>query len=253
MISTTLIDRLRTAQRVSFFTGAGISADSGVATFRAKDGLWTKFKPEELANVNAFLANPQMVWEWYQARREVILQARPNAAHDAIAALESIVPAVTVITQNIDGLHTAAGSSEVIELHGNIRKNYCQECGTRYDDEETLTHAEVMRCTCGGLVRPDVVWFGELLPVEAVELAERRAKESDVLFSVGTSSIVWPAAGIPLIAKESGAYVVEINPEPTPLSRHAHESLRGTSSDLLSALLHGLTSKSHETNGIPHE
>ena len=249
-MSSELLDRIRTAHRVSFFTGAGISADSGVATFRAKDGLWTKFKPEELANVNAFLANPQMVWEWYQARREVILGARPNAAHDAIAALESLVPAVTVITQNIDGLHTAAGSSEVIELHGNIRKNYCQECGTRYDDEEILTHAEVMRCSCGGLIRPDVVWFGELLPVEAVELAERRAKESDVLFSVGTSSIVWPAAGIPLIAKESGAYVVEINPEPTPLSRHADESLRDTSSQVLSALIEALTSTRTPANGI---
>lgn len=250
MISTTLIDRLKSSQRVSFFTGAGISADSGVATFRAKDGLWTKFKPEELANVNAFLANPQMVWEWYQARREVILQARPNAAHYAIAALESFVPGVSVITQNIDGLHTAAGSNEVIELHGNIRKNYCQECGERYDDEETLTKEEVMRCRCGGLIRPDVVWFGELLPVDAMELAETRARESDVLFSIGTSSIVWPAAGIPLIALDAGAYIVEINPETTPLSRHAHESFRESCSTILPALLEALTSSTASTNNM---
>ena len=128
MFSQTLIDRLANARLVVAFTGAGISAESGVATFRATDGLWSKFRPEELANVDAFMANPQMVWEWYQARRDVVLNAQPNAGHLALAELESLVPQVSIVTQNIDGLHTAAGSSEVIELHGNIRRNFCQRC-----------------------------------------------------------------------------------------------------------------------------
>lgn len=229
MISRTLIERLTNARLVTVFTGAGVSAESGVATFRAQGGLWSKFKPEELANLDAFLANPQMVWEWYQARREVVLNAKPNDGHHAIAGLEEFVPHVSVVTQNIDGLHTEAGSSEVIELHGNIRKNFCQNCGVRYDDLELLTEHHVPSCPCGGNIRPDVVWFGELLPSTAIELAEKRAKECNILFSVGTSSIVWPAAGLPLLALDSGAYVVEINPAQTPLTRHAHESIRGTS------------------------
>lgn len=237
MISQTLIERLTNARLVTIFTGAGVSAESGVATFRAKDGLWSKFKPEELASLDAFLANPQMVWEWYQARREVVLTAQPNDGHRAIAALEEYVPHVSVVTQNIDGLHTEAGSGEVIELHGNIRKNFCQSCKERYDDLELLSKRNLQLCHCGGKIRPDVVWFGELLPVEAIELAERRAKECNVLFSIGTSSVVWPAAGIPLLALEAGAYVVEINPEQTPLTRHAHESIQATSGMVIPEIL----------------
>jgi NAD-dependent deacetylase len=232
-----LIDRLATAKLVVGFTGAGISAESGVATFRATGGLWTKFKPEELANVDAFLANPQMVWEWYQARRDVILGADPNRGHRALVELEELVPKVSVITQNIDGLHAAAGSSEVIELHGNIRKNFCQSCGARYDDESLLVVEQVQQCACGGSIRPDVVWFGEALPADAFTLAEERACGANVFFSIGTSSLVYPAAGLPLLARECGAYMVEINPEETPLSGYMHETIREASGVALPAII----------------
>lgn len=225
-ISKTLLDRLANARLVVAFTGAGMSAESGVATFRAKDGLWSKFKPEELANVDAFLANPQMVWEWYQARRDVILKAEPNPGHRALVELEKLVPEVSVITQNIDGLHGAAGSTEVIELHGNIRRNFCQRCRRRYDDEALLVAGQVQECECGGKIRPDVVWFGEMLPLDAVKLAERRSTDANVFFSIGTSAVVYPAAGLPILAREMGAYVVEINPEETPLSSYMHETIR---------------------------
>jgi NAD-dependent deacetylase len=240
MFSQTLIDRLANARLVVAFTGAGISAESGVATFRATDGLWSKFRPEELANVDAFMANPQMVWEWYQARRDVVLHARPNAGHLAIAELERLVPQVSVVTQNIDGLHAEAGSTEVIELHGNIRRNFCQRCRRRYDDESFLTVAEVQRCECGGAIRPDVVWFGEMLPEAALELAEQRARRANVLFTIGTSAVVYPAAGIPMLALQSGAYVVEINPEETPLTRYVHESLRVASGEVMPGIMERL-------------
>lgn len=240
MFSRTLLQRLANARGVVCFTGAGVSAESGVATFRAADGLWSKFKPEELANVEAFLANPQMVWEWYQSRRQVVLEAKPNPGHYAIAELESLIPAVTVVTQNIDGLHAEAGSSEVIELHGNIRKNFCQQCSKRYDDEELLVEKEVQRCECGGNIRPDVVWFGEMLPAGAMERAERQAAQANVLFSIGTSAIVYPAAGIPMVALQSGAYIVEINPEPTPLTPYVHESIREASGTVMPELVRRL-------------
>lgn len=233
MISKTLLERLDTARRVVFFTGAGVSAESGVATFRASDGLWAKFKPEELASMDAFLANPQLVWEWYQARRDMVLHAKPNPGHYAIAEMEELIPEVSVATQNIDGLHAAAGSTEVLELHGSIRRNFCQRCGTSYDGDELLTVGEVQRCGCGGMIRPAVVWFGEMLPEKVLQRAEMRAQSADVLFSVGTSSVVYPAAAIPMIAREEGAYVVEINPEETPLSPIAHEAIRDASGSAL--------------------
>lgn len=240
MISRTLLDRLERAQRILFFTGAGVSAESGVATFRASGGLWSKFKPEELASMAAFLANPQMVWEWYQARRDVILNVEPNPGHRAIAELQDLVARVSVVTQNIDGLHAAAGSREVIELHGNIRRNFCQRCGLRYDDQTLLTMKEVQTCACGGKIRPDVVWFGEMLPEAAFDLAERRARAADILFSVGTSSIVFPAASIPVMARENGAYVVEVNPEETPLTHVAHEAIREKSGTALPEIVRKL-------------
>jgi len=237
MISRTLLERLTGAQLVVAFTGAGVSAESGIATFRTNDGLWQKFRPEELASVDAFLRNPELVWQWYQARRRVVLEARPNRGHMAIAELEHLLPAVSVITQNIDGLHAGAGSGEVIELHGNIRRNFCQRCRRRYDDAALLTVAEVQACECGGGIRPDVVWFGEMLPADAVMLAERRTRAANVFFSIGTSGVVYPAAGLPLLAREMGAYVVEINPEETPLTPHVHESIRGASGEVMPAIV----------------
>ena len=237
MFSRTLIDRLAAAKLVVGFTGAGVSAESGVATFRATGGLWTKFKPEELANVDAFLANPQMVWEWYQARRDVILQAAPNPGHRALAELEDLVPKVSIITQNIDGLHVAAGSSEVIELHGNIRKNFCQSCGRRYDDESLLVVEQVQRCECGGSIRPDVVWFGEMLPEFELNAAHAAAEGCDLMLVVGTSGAVYPAAGLAEVARRSGARVVVVNPNETGLDDVAHRLLRQTAAQALPQLL----------------
>ena len=246
--TSTLIERLSTATSIVFLTGAGVSAESGVATFRAADGLWAKFRPEELANVDAFLANPQMVWEWYQARRTVILEAEPNAGHRAMADFQDLIPQVTIVTQNIDGLHQEGGSSDVVELHGNLRKNFCLNCRARYDDVDLLSEQNVQRCTeCDGMIRPDVVWFGELLPQDAIDRAEFEVKRANVVFSVGTSSVVWPAAGLPLIAREAGAYVVEINPEETPLTRHAHESIRGMSGQILPLLVESVRRSRGET------
>lgn len=223
--SNTLLQRLANARLVVVFTGAGVSAESGISTFRSPDGLWAKFSPQELANVDAFLRNPQLVWEWYQARRQAMMQAQPNAGHRAIAALETLIPKVVVITQNIDGLHARAGSGDVIELHGSALRNFCIQCRRRYDDPALLTLQEVQQCQCGGFIRPDVVWFGEMLPADAVERAWQLAAEASVLFSVGTSSLVWPAAELPFVALENGGYVVEINTETTPLTPKAHEHL----------------------------
>lgn len=246
-ISRTLIDRLANARYVVAFTGAGVSAESGVATFRAKDGLWSRFKPEELANVQAFLANPQMVWEWYQARREVMLGAEPNAGHRALVEMEKLVRHMSVITQNIDGLHGGAGSTEVVELHGNMRRNFCQQCGRRYDEEALLHVREVPRCECGGNIRPDIVWFGEYLPADAMALAERRSKEAGVFFSIGTSAVVYPAAGLPMLARDHGAYLVEINPEETPLTQYAHEVFRDASGTVLPVIVAALRARTDRT------
>ena len=178
-----------------------------------------------------------MVWEWYQARRSVMLEAKPNDGHRAMVDFETTHEQVTIITQNIDGLHAEAGSRDVIELHGNLRKNFCRDCERRYDDVALLSTEEVQRCDdCNGLIRPDVVWFGEMLPQEAVARAEVESRSADVFLSIGTSSVVWPAAGLPLLAVERGAFVVEINPDETPLSRHATTSIRGTSGQVLPEL-----------------
>jgi len=242
----TLLDRLANARLAVAFTGAGMSAESGVPTFRSTGGIWTRFSPEELASLDAFMANPEMVWAWYQSRREVILSCAPNPGHVALAELESLVPTVSIITQNIDGLHREAGSTEVIELHGNIRRNYCQACGARYDDEEMLVGDQVRRCACGGLIRPDVVWFGEMLPPDAVRLAERRTMDANVFLSIGTSGVVYPAAGLPIAAREHGAYVVEINPEPTPLTSYAHEVIRRPSGEALPEIVDRLKRMKNE-------
>lgn len=243
-LSMSLFDRLANAQLVVALTGAGISAESGVPTFRSNDGLWAQFKPEELASLDAFMANPQLVWAWYQARRHVTLACKPNPGHHALAAMEKLTPKVSVITQNVDGLHHAAGSTEVIELHGNIARNYCQSCGKRYDGQEMLAGDEVRRCACGGLIRPDVVWFGEMLPDDAIRLAQRRAMDANVFFVIGTSGVVYPAAGLPVAAREHGAYIVEINPEETPLTRFAHEVIRKPGSQALREVVAGMSATS---------
>lgn len=232
-IPSSLVDRLARARCVVVSTGAGMSAESGVPTFRAEGGLWTKFKPEELANVDAFLRNPQMVWEWYQSRRDVILNCSPNAGHTALVEMEPLVQGLTIVTQNIDGLHAAAGSTDVIELHGNIRRNFCQQCGERYDDASLLSMTEIPSCSCGGMIRPDVVWFGEMLPEKALARAERLCEEADVFISVGTSGVVYPAAGLALVAHQHHAFTVEINPEETPLTPYANVAISAAAGAVL--------------------
>ncbi len=231
---------LKSARHVVVSTGAGVSAESGVPTFRGADGLWKKFRPEELATFEAFQANPQIVWEWYQYRREIIHKIKPNPGHHAIAEMPRLFDALDLITQNVDGLHRAAGSEDVIELHGNIMRNKCIDCGGLSDD---LGFAQFPpQCKCGGRLRPDVVWFGEMLPAQALERAERAASSCDIFFSVGTSGVVQPAAGLPYLARRHGAYVVEVNAEPTELTYITNEHFRGRSGEILPAILEKIKS-----------
>lgn len=242
--SDTLVRRLADAQSVAVLTGAGISAESGVPTFRDPDGLWQKFRPEELANVEAFLGNPVLVQGWYAHRREVVETVEPNAGHRALAELERLVDArggaFHLTTQNVDGLHARAGSEHIVEVHGSLLRSYCIDCERPASGEETaaIARGEAARCpACAGLVRPDVVWFGEMLPEDAIREAEHAALAADVYLSVGTSGVVFPAAGLPLAAKAAGAYVAEINSEPSDLARGFDESVRGRAGEVLPALL----------------
>lgn len=229
-------NRLIYADSIVFFTGAGISAESGISTFRGAGGIWNKLKPEELANFDAFLRNPDMVWEWYQYRRKIINESAPNPAHLAIAELENYYSNLAVVTQNVDNLHRRAGSKTVYELHGNIERNYCIKCGTFYNSPDFASD-KVPVCTCGGLIRPDIVWFGEFLPQDVFDNAEAAAKKCDIMFVVGTSSVVYPAAQIPIIAKQSGAVLVEVNLEQTELSYMADYILPGKAGQRLPEIL----------------
>ena len=233
-----IIDRLKKADRLVALTGAGISAESGIPTFRDVDGLWTKINPEEMASFEAFYNNTALVSEWYQHRREIIQQVEPNAAHFALVELESTSPEFHLITQNVDGLHQKAGSQDVIELHGNITENYCIQCGRRFSSEEFDEIYEnspnhVPTCDCGGLIRPDVVWFGEQLPQDHFERAYQASLQTDVFLSVGTSAYVRPASDLPRYAKYNGALIIEVNPKETALSTQADLCLRGSAGDVL--------------------
>lgn len=188
--------------------------------------------------MGAFMKNPALVWEWYAHRKKIMASIEPNAGHHALVQMEKLVPRFTVITQNIDNLHRRAGSQTVHELHGSIERNYCMTCGKPYTNEEVLSASGVPVCDgCGGLVRPDVVWFGEMLPEEEWECSVRASEGADVFLSIGTSAVVYPAASLPLIAKRAGAYLVEINPERTPLTDQADEFLQGSSGRILPLLV----------------
>ena len=238
MISKRLQSKLQTAESVAVFTGAGISAESGVPTFRGDDGIWKKFKPEELANFDSFMRNPELVWEWYKQRKIIIASIQPNAGHAALAEMEQRFRRFAVITQNIDNLHRRAGSKTVYELHGNIERNYCTGCGKFFPDSGIMAGPSVPRCaSCGSLIRPDVVWFGELLPKEEWDNSVKAAGRAEIFLSIGTSGIVYPAASLPSIAKRAGAYVVEINLERTDLSNAADEVILGPSGEVLPQLL----------------
>jgi len=233
-----LIRRLRTARHIAVLTGAGTSAESGVPTFRdAQTGLWAQYSPEELATPEAFRRNPRLVWEWYQWRRERVSQARPNRGHLALARMESLAPEFTLITQNVDGLHQEAGSKRVLELHGNIRRTKCFTENTIVDSWPATSEIPPRCPRCGGLLRPDVVWFGESLQVEILNAAETAARSCEVFLSVGTSSVVYPAAALPHSALAGGATVIEINPTPTTLAAEASYSFPAASGEFLPALL----------------
>ncbi len=229
-----LIETLRRSREVTVLTGSGISAESGIPTFRdAQTGIWAKFRPEDLATPEAFARNPRRVWDWYAWRREMVSEAQPNPGHGALARMARILPRFNLITQNVDGLHQRAGSTDVIEYHGNIMRDLC-----------SIEHIVVAqpapgddvppRCpACGGMLRPDVVWFGEAIPAAALDAAQQAAERCDVFLSIGTSSLVYPAAGLMEIALRSGAILVEVNPSPTPVTKLAEFALSGTAGAIL--------------------
>lgn len=238
MFSDRLISTLGSANAVAVLTGAGISAESGVPTFRGEDGIWKKFKPEELANFDAFMRNPELVWEWYNHRKKIIHGVQPNPGHHSLAELETLFKDFVLITQNVDNLHRRAGSKKIYELHGNIERSYCIDCGKFHADVTVDDTRRIPRCDkCGGLIRPDVVWFGEMLPEDAIHSAMAAVERAEVFFSVGTSAIVYPAASLPLIAKRNGAYVVEFNTDWTEISDLVDETILGRSGETLPKLI----------------
>ena len=237
-ISNKLQSLIPRVESVCVLTGAGISAESGVETFRGGNGLWSKLKPEELADFGAFMRNPELVWEWYNYRKKILHDVKPNPAHYALARLEKIVKEFTLVTQNIDNLHISAGSKNVLELHGNIERSYCIDCHKNYDNVEVTQENKVPHCpTCNGLIRPDVVWFGEMLPEGVFEAASDAASQCELFLTIGTSAVVYPAAGLPKTARNSGAYVVEVNTEPTEISHTVNETLLGKAGEVLPQLL----------------
>lgn len=237
-IPNELLENLSRAEHIAALTGAGVSAESGIKTFRDPDGLWSKLSPQELASIDGFMANPELVWSWYQHRLDIVEKTKPNPGHFALAEMEKMFPKFTLITQNVDRLHHKAGSKIVWELHGNLEENHCQQCKKKYEGETDLSDRELPVCPdCGGLIRPSVVWFGEMLPMDAINAADEAARTCDIFFSVGTSAEVYPAANIPIIAKQSGAVLVEVNPNHTVLSNYADFKLGAPSGIALPELL----------------
>jgi NAD-dependent deacetylase len=229
-------DLVKKSRRVFVLTGAGVSAESGIPTFRGDGGLWRNFRPEELATPQAFERDPKTVWEWYDWRRGLVAKAEPNAAHRALAALDA-TRATTIATQNVDGLHQRAGSKHVIEVHGSIWTLRCIACEAQRDDRTSPLPELPPECDCGGLMRPGVVWFGEPLDDLLFAAAMRDAQAFDLTLVVGTSAVVYPAAGLADAAIEAGHPVIEVNAEPTPLSPRATFSLLGKAGEILPVIL----------------
>jgi len=228
-------DKIQKFRKIVFVTGAGISQESGIPTFRGKDGLWRNYDAMKLATIDAFYDNPKLVWEWYNERRMNIFQAQPNPGHEAIAELEKYAE-VVVLTQNIDGLHQKSGSSRVLELHGSIVKIKCSVCDYK---EEILTEISELPplCKCGNILRPDVVWFGESLPQDVWQNAINFATNCDLMVIAGTSLVVSPANTLPIYAKQNNATLVEINPEDTDMSGEMDVIIRNTSAESIPKLV----------------
>lgn len=238
------VTALREAHKVLVLTGSGVSAESGVPTFReAQSGLWENFDPHQLATPDAFLRDPELVWRWYRWRRDLVSGVEPNAGHYALVRLQGQVEQLTLVTQNVDGLHQKAGSTGVIEYHGNLFRTHCfNRCAAEGDSIGEDTDSVVPRCpVCGSYLRPGVVWFGEAIPAAALASADEAARECDVFLSVGTSSLVWPAAGLGELARQAGATVIEINIDATPLTDQSHFVVQGKSGEVLPELLNSMT------------
>ncbi len=218
-------------------TGAGISADSGIPTFRGENGLWRRYRPEDLATPEAFARDPKLVWEWYRWRMEIVFRAKPNPGHYALAELESMGVLKCVITQNVDGLHQLAGSRCVIELHGSIRRVRCTSCSYREEISEPPKEVPPRCPRCGALLRPDVVWFGEPLPPQALEKAWELCNLADTIIVVGTSGVVMPAGMLPYLVKQHGGTVIEVNVSPSAITNIADIFLRGRASEVLPKLV----------------
>jgi NAD-dependent deacetylase len=225
------------ARSIAVMTGAGIAAESGVPTFRGPGGLWREYRAEDLATPGAFDRDPGLVWEWYDWRRGLMAEAKPNLAHYALVTLEKRAPELTLITQNVDGLHAMAGSRELLEIHGSIWRTRCLSCRTVREDRRVPVPAIPPRCACEGILRPDVVWFGEPLPFDVARKAFHAVDSCDVMLVIGTSGVVQPAASMALRALERGARLIEINTEPTPLTERATCALEGKAGDIVPRLL----------------
>jgi len=229
-----LIDILCQTKQIVVLTGAGISAESGIPTFRGEEGLWKQYRAEELATPIAFIKDPKLVWEWYDWRRGIIASKKPNAGHKILRRWEKIFPNFILITQNIDGLHQKAGSKNILELHGNIWKVRCTEERTITENHDIPLEEIPLHCPdCGALLRPHVVWFGESLSSSVLYKAFQVSSSCEIIFSIGTSAMVQPAASLPLAATEANAKIVEINPDPTPLTSYADFSFRGKAGEIL--------------------
>ncbi|MCL5257507.1 MAG: NAD-dependent deacylase [Chloroflexi bacterium] len=238
-----VIRSLKSARRCVILTGAGVSVESGIPTFRdAETGLWTDFKPEDVATPEAFERYPERVWGWYEHRRRIIAGAAPNAAHYALARLEDYYEEFCLVTQNISGLHRAAGSRNVLELHGNIWRTRCSREGKIVDYRLTIGEVKPPRCACGAYLRPDVVWFGEPLPQEELSQAYDATARCQVLLSIGTSGVVQPSASLPVLARQAEALVIEVNPETTSISAFADYTIRGKAGEIVPALVDAVLS-----------
>lgn len=239
------VDILSAAQRVCVLSGAGISKESGIPTFReAQTGLWARYDPQQLATPGAFRRNPDLVWSWYMYRRDLVSRTAPNAGHEAIAALERLLPGLAVLTQNVDGLHRRAGSVNVVELHGSLMRYKCAaDCqgAPTLVDLDTLDHDDEHAPNCphcgAARVRPDVVWFGEMLPEAALNRAVDVAAASEVMLVVGTSGVVHPAASLPGVTKRAGGQLIEVNPNPSQITPSVDVFLQGPSGEVLPALV----------------
>ena len=224
----------RSAKSIVALTGAGISVESGIPTFRGPDGLWQGHDPHQLATPLAFARDPELVWRFYEWRRGLVAASQPNNAHHVLVEIEETLSPLTIITQNVDGYHIEAGSENVIELHGSLWRLKCTHCSQRWEDRRHPLPDLPARCPyCNALARPDVVWFGETLDPHNLNAAYKQTQQSSIFLAIGTSSVVHPAAELPLLARQHGAYTIEINPENTPISGFMDEVIRGSAADEL--------------------